>query len=138
MKKIFLIAALIGVFTSTQAQTFTVNNTTGCNFSFSVIASNPNTCDAAYTSHTVTLAAGDIATYTTVNDLSWSGATPPINAVWSGISVLDDGQLRFTGDACAGFTASANLTSNCGSSETASYSVDDHSNDIVIVWPSGS
>jgi hypothetical protein len=137
MKRLFFILALLSACSIARAQTFTVNNNTSCSFSFSVVVSNPNTCDAAFTSQTITLAAGGIATYNSVNDLSWSGAAPPINAVWSGITVLDDGQMRFTGDVCAGFPSSVNLTSGCGSSETASYSVDDALDNIIIIWPSG-
>jgi len=138
MKKTLLLALMLYGSYHMNAQSFTVNNTSDCSVSFSVVASDPNTCNAAYTSQTVTLAAGASVTYNGANDLSWTAPnTAPSNAHWSGIVILDDGQLKFAGEDCAGFSSSINFTSGDGTAETASYSVNEALDNIIIIWPNG-
>ncbi len=113
MKKIFILAALIVCNYNIQAQMLTINNNTTCSITYSVIASDPATCDAAYNSVDYVIPAGSFANYSNCSSLAWIGLPAPAGSVVSGITVLDDGQLRFAGAICVPLPSNTSYTSSC-------------------------
>ena len=112
MKKLLFLAVLFVCNYSMHAQTLTINNNTTCSVTFAVITSDPGTCNTAYNSTSVIISAGSSDNYSS-SSLSWIGAVPPAGSGMSGITVLDDGQLKFAGDECASLPTTISYTASC-------------------------
>ncbi len=129
MKNLILVLGLMVAGICAKAQSLTVHNYAGCHVNYSIIASTPGTCNMADNSTTVVLAAGTSAAYPDASFLMWAPITPPSNAKWVGITVLDDGQLKLydEGDACTGKPSSGSFPW-CGGTVSVSYTVDNNGN----------
>ncbi len=113
MKKIFLLATLFAAYHA-QSQTLNVNSSSACGISLSVLASDPGTFNGAYHSVDIAVPAGTVASYSSGTGIYWDGATPPVSAIISGITVLDDGQLKRVGPIGSGYPSDLTLDNPCG------------------------
>lgn len=135
MKKLLLFILLLGVY-QLQAQTLTVNNTTGCSVTFYPIASHTTTCDLAFTADPVTIAAGFSNTYT-FSSFSWHGGTIMPGDEWSALVVKGDVigiTLAEVGTACSGQPASNVYAAPCSGATThIDYATDEAGNVTVNI-----
>jgi len=89
MKKILLLFYVAVCFTlQASAQSFTINNTTSCDFAFVCVGATPSCSQVDGFISPVTVTAGNSVSYSTISAAPW-GSTPLPGLQWSVTQVQD-------------------------------------------------